>query len=73
MAMHNDSKIAVKGMPAPVDVPFLDAANIPTVAYGPGNLPQAHVENEYVPVDQLIVATKTLAIAAMNYCGFSVK
>ncbi len=71
VAHRNDSRIVVKGMPAPVDVPFLDNAGISTVAYGPGNLPQAHIENEYVPIDQLILAAKTLAIAAMNYCGFS--
>lgn len=71
VANPEDSRIVIKGMPAPVDVPFLDAAGIPTVAYGPGNLPQAHIENEYVPIDQLILATKTLAISAMNYCGFS--
>ena len=70
-AIATGSAITTLGMPAPVDVPFLDAAGIPTVAFGPGNLPQAHVENEYVSVEQLIAATKALAIAAMNWCGYS--
>jgi acetylornithine deacetylase len=68
---NSDSPVVMKGMPAPVDVPFLDQAGIPTVAYGPGNLPQAHTENEYVQIDQLVAATKALALCAMDYCGFS--
>jgi acetylornithine deacetylase len=64
------SGIVIKGMPAPVDVPFLDATGIPTIAYGPGDLPQAHVENEYVWVDQLVTATKVLAVAVADWCGF---
>jgi acetylornithine deacetylase/succinyl-diaminopimelate desuccinylase family protein len=73
LALNGQANVALKGMPAPVDVPFLDAAGIPTIAYGPGNLAQAHIENEYVPIDQLIVATKALAFAAMNFCGFSIE
>ena len=69
----NSRSVTIDGFPAPVDVPFLDQAGIPTVAYGPGNLPQAHAENEYVEIEQLILATKTIAVTAMNWCGFGEK
>ena len=65
------SALKIDGFPAPVDAPFLDAAGIPTVLFGPGNLDQAHSENEYVEIDQLINSAKTLAVAAMMWCGFS--
>jgi len=65
----HDSEPRISGFPAPVDAPFLDLAGIPTVIFGPGNLPQAHAEDEYVEVDQLIRATKTLALAIMGWCG----
>jgi formylaminopyrimidine deformylase len=71
--ISSNSQVTVKGMPAPVDVPFLDQAGIPTVAYGPGDLPQAHTENEFVSVGQLISATKTLAIAVAEWCGVAEK
>jgi formylaminopyrimidine deformylase len=65
-----ESNLLVRGMPAPVDVPFLDNAGIPTVAIGPGDLPQAHSENEFVSVEQLVTATKIYAITAMQWCGY---
>jgi formylaminopyrimidine deformylase len=65
-----ESNLVVRGMPAPVDVPFLDMAGIPTVAMGPGDLPQAHAENEFVSVEQLVAATKIYAVTAMQWCGY---
>jgi acetylornithine deacetylase/succinyl-diaminopimelate desuccinylase family protein len=61
----------IQGFPAPVDAPFLNQAGIPTVIFGPGNLVQAHSENEYVEVDQVIKAAKTIALTVMQWCGFS--
>ena len=65
------ASVIIDGFPAPVDVPFLDQAGIPTLAYGPGNLPQAHAENEYVEIEQLVRASKTIAISALNWCGYA--
>jgi len=66
-ALNSHPKI--NGFPAPVDAPFLDQAGIATAIFGPGNLPQAHAENEYVEVEQLIRATKIIALAVMDWCG----
>ncbi|HZW55158.1 MAG TPA: ArgE/DapE family deacylase [Nitrososphaerales archaeon] len=72
-AIAQGSKVVLKGMPAPVDAPFLDNKGVPAVLYGPGNIEQAHAENEYVSIDQLIVATKTVALSIMEWCGVSKK
>jgi acetylornithine deacetylase len=42
---------------------------IPTVHYGPGDARAAHAPNEYVPIDEVLTATRALAIAAMEHCG----
>ncbi|TLY03911.1 MAG: M20/M25/M40 family metallo-hydrolase, partial [Thaumarchaeota archaeon] len=63
------SQAKIQAMPAVTDVAFLDKAGIPSIMYGPGDVMQAHTIDEFVPVDQLITATKTLALTAMDWCG----
>lgn len=41
----------------------------PTVIFGPGVTAQMHATNEHLPVENLIVATKTLALAIHSWCG----
>jgi acetylornithine deacetylase len=43
--------------------------NTPTVIFGPGLTEQMHATNEFVNIDDVIVATKTLALTIMNWCG----
>ena len=61
----------VQGFCAVCDASFLNDADIPSIVYGPGSLHQAHSENEFVAIDEVITATKALAVAAMNWCGVS--
>ena len=42
----------------------------PTVLFGPGDVRQAHRPDEYVPLDELLTATRTLALAALRFCGY---
>jgi len=50
-----------------LDMRFLvNQAGIPTVSYGPGLLKTAHTADEYVLVDDLVIATKVLALTAMD-------
>lgn len=42
--------------------------NTPTVIFGPGTTSQMHAMNEYVPTNNLIDATKTLALAIYEWC-----
>ena len=51
------------------DGPTFSRAGIPTIAFGPGNILQAHAVDESVPVDELVRAAQVLAVAAMRFCG----
>jgi acetylornithine deacetylase len=51
------------------DGPTFSRAGIPTIAFGPGDILQAHTVDEFVPVDDLVRATQVLAVAAMRFCG----
>jgi acetylornithine deacetylase len=41
----------------------------PAVVYGPGNGRVAHSPDEYVEIDDLVAATKTLALTILTFCG----
>jgi acetylornithine deacetylase len=41
----------------------------PTVIFGPGQTAQMHALNECVPIDNLLVATTTLALTIADWCG----
>jgi acetylornithine deacetylase len=40
----------------------------PTLLFGPGNVRNAHSPDEYVKIDELIMATRTLALTALQFC-----
>ncbi len=44
--------------------------NIPTVVFGPGPGSTAHKANEYVEVEKLLEATKVIACAVLDWCGY---
>jgi acetylornithine deacetylase len=59
----------IQGMPFGADMHLLvHQGNIPTVIFGPGDIRQAHVPDEFVSIDQLETATKTLALTILRYC-----
>lgn len=41
----------------------------PTVIFGPGLTEQMHANNEWVDVEDVITATKTLALTILDWCG----
>jgi acetylornithine deacetylase len=53
------------------DITWMDTIGLQGVMYGPGVSLTAHAEEEYVPIEQLIVAAKTYALTAMEFCGLS--
>lgn len=60
----------ISGRQGAADTRFLNGfANIPTVIFGPGPTTQMHANNEWVAVDDVIDATKTLALSIMDWCG----
>lgn len=48
---------------------FVNFAGIPCVMYGPGDVRVAHYTDEYVPIDELLTATKTVATAIAAWCA----
>jgi len=44
-------------------------AGIPTILYGPGDMSKAHSTDEYIDVNELIEATKILAITIYRWCA----
>lgn len=55
-------------MPGMTDARFMRAKGIPTVVFGAGS-ETAHGANEYVPIDNLIEATKVYALTVMDFLG----
>jgi acetylornithine deacetylase len=42
----------------------------PTVIFGPGPTEQMHANNEWVNINDLVTATKVLALSIMEWCGY---
>lgn len=60
----------ISGRQGAADIRFLNGfGKIPTVIFGPGPTTQMHANNEWVAVDDLIDAVKTLALSICDWCG----
>lgn len=51
----------VVGMPYGSNASWLSAAGVPTVVFGPGNIDQAHTDDEWVEVTDVVRAAEVLA------------
>jgi acetylornithine deacetylase len=62
------SDATVRGMPYGCDMGItVGAAGIPTVVFGPGDIRAAHRPDEHVPVDDLDIAARAIAIAVLEF------
>ena len=43
---------------------------IPTIVFGPGTITQMHAINEWVNVNDVIEATKVIALGILKWCGY---
>jgi acetylornithine deacetylase len=59
----------IQGFAAVEDTSFLNAGGVPAISYGPGDIRVAHADDEYVLIEELLTATKTYALLAMEWCG----
>lgn len=60
----------IKGVTYGADMRLLvNEGGIPTILFGPGNVEVAHQTDEHVPIDDLLIAVRSLALVAMRYCG----
>lgn len=64
-----DAEPQIRGFAAVMDGTFLNNEGTPAIAYGPGNLLVAHAVNEYVDIDEVMLATRAYALLAMDWCG----
>ena len=57
----------VEGLSAWTDAALLNAAGIPAVCFGPGDIALAHAAEEFVPVDEIEKATRVLTRVAFDW------
>lgn len=60
----------VTGVPYGSDMGLLvNHGSTPAVLYGPGDVRDAHGPDECVPINEVLTATRTLALTAIRFCG----
>ncbi len=65
------TKPEIHGAPYGSDLRLMtDLGRIPTLHYGPGSVTKAHAPNEYVPISELVMATQTLILTILKFCGY---
>jgi len=58
------------GIPCWTDASLLvNVAKIPTAVFGPGNLAQAHANDEFVCINDIITSAKVYILTAVDICG----
>jgi acetylornithine deacetylase/succinyl-diaminopimelate desuccinylase family protein len=62
-------RATIAGFAAVEDATFLNQAGIPAINYGPGDLRVAHANDEHVDIGELMLATRTYALLAADWCG----
>ena len=61
--------VRVSGMSAWTDAALLNAAGIPTICFGPGDISLAHAAEEYIPLPEIDRATRVLTTLARRWCS----
>jgi acetylornithine deacetylase len=58
----------IAGMTAWTDAALLNAAGIPAICFGPGDIRLAHAAEEWIPVAEIERATAVLTRLATTWC-----
>ena len=61
--------VSIEGLSAWTDAALLNAAGIPAICYGPGDISLAHSATEWVSEDEIRRATSVLERLALAWCG----
>jgi acetylornithine deacetylase len=65
------SPARIQGMTYGADMRLLaNEGHTPTILFGPGDVRNAHKPNEYVPVEELVIVARALALTALRFCGY---
>jgi acetylornithine deacetylase len=62
-------EVRVSGMSAWTDAALFNAAGIPSVCFGPGDISLAHAAEEYIPLVEIDRATAVLSAFARRWCA----
>ena len=61
----------ITGRQGAADIRYLiKYGQTPTVIFGPGMTEQMHANSEWVDVNDVINATKILALTVLDWCGY---
>jgi acetylornithine deacetylase len=67
--LARNEEVRVAGMSAWTDAALLNAAGIPAICFGPGDISLAHAAEEYIPLAEIDRATSVLATLARRWCA----
>jgi acetylornithine deacetylase len=60
--------VRIEGLSAWTDAALLNEAGIPAICFGPGDIALAHAAEEYVPVEEIGLATRVLTRVVREWC-----
>ncbi len=60
--------VTIAGMSAWTDAALLNAAGIPAICFGPGDISLAHAAEEYIPLNDIERAADVLTTLAIEWC-----
>lgn len=60
--------VAIEGLSAWTDAALLNEAGIPAICFGPGDIGLAHAAEEFVPIEEIGVATRVLTRVVREWC-----
>jgi acetylornithine deacetylase len=60
--------VRIEGLSAWTDAALLNEAGIPAICFGPGDIGLAHAAEEFVPIEEIGLATRVLARVVREWC-----
>jgi len=60
--------VRIEGFSAWTDAALLNEAGIPAICFGPGDISMAHAAEEFVPVEEIGIATRVLTRIVSEWC-----
>jgi acetylornithine deacetylase len=60
--------VKIEGLSAWTDAALLNEAGIPAICFGPGDIALAHAAEEFVPVEDIAIATRVLTRVVREWC-----
>ena len=60
--------VKIEGLSAWTDAALLNEAGIPAICFGPGDIGLAHAAEEFVPIEEIGLATRALTRVVREWC-----